>query len=134
MSTIRIIVIFYVVEISRQFLQLNRSITDGKVISMRKFHAGSLIGIYSNLHKCSISLVCSTRSLRVVWSIVPEIALVEQRLSKCGSADYHKPMRKLHREWIVRHDHQQHNSRITTSGQCFFCIPRSIRESIQFYF
>jgi len=30
--------------------------------------------------------------LRVVRSIAPEIASVKQRLSKCGSADYRKPM------------------------------------------
>lgn len=28
--------------------------------------------------------------LRVAWSIAAEIALVEQRLSKCGSAEYRK--------------------------------------------
>lgn len=75
------------------------------------------IGIYPNLRKCSISSVCSTRSLRVAWSIASEIALAEQRLSKRGSADYHKPTRKLHREWIARHDREQHNSRITASAQ-----------------
>lgn len=99
----RIIVIFHAAKILRRFSQLEYNLViDGNVISMRKFHARSLIRIYSNLRKCSISLVCSTRSLRVVRSIAPEIALVEQRLSKCGSADYRKPMRKLHRERIVR--------------------------------
>lgn len=67
--------------------------------SVTKFYAG-VIRIYSNLRERSISLVCFTRTLRLCTLIdrAPEIALAEQRLSKCGSADYRKPIRKLHRE------------------------------------